>query len=294
MPPSVHNPAMTRTPRPGASEGQRQLDERLHSETPLLMFPGINRILGDVVAAVLLSQIVYWTRPAKNGSSRIRVTHGGEQWIAKTAEEWAEECGMTRHQVQRAVKVLVEEGLITKATYPWAGALTVLHIRLNIPAFLAAIREFEESGHDEPDNSTPGRLPPPAVADPASRPNGCHEPNARLPYTETTSEITQRSSHSKTGVIPTIVDEREMDLCWMIKEYRDLRPDQQGRSDAALRKELTPFLEFLSREELLRAAVEATVATNAAISFALGKHKGRDPVAATIATAEALWGDGPP
>src|SRR5690242_11483311 len=61
---------------------------------------------GDLVAGLVLSQIVYWHLPGRNGVTRLRISKDGEQWIAKKREDWYEEIRVTAKQLDRALKIL--------------------------------------------------------------------------------------------------------------------------------------------------------------------------------------------
>jgi hypothetical protein len=43
---------------------------------------------GDLIAGLMLSQIIYWNLPAKDGTSRLRARHDGQLWLAKSREDW--------------------------------------------------------------------------------------------------------------------------------------------------------------------------------------------------------------
>ena len=63
-------------------------------------------ITGDLIAGILLSQIIYWYTPAKNGKSKLRVIKQGEEWLAKRRSDWFDECRISRSQYDRAIKIL--------------------------------------------------------------------------------------------------------------------------------------------------------------------------------------------
>lgn len=84
---------------------------------------------GDVMAALLLSQIYYWYKPAQNGGSKLRVFRGGKWWLAKSSKDWEEELGMTRKQSRRCMETLVAKGIIEAEVMRFNGSPTV-HCRL--------------------------------------------------------------------------------------------------------------------------------------------------------------------
>lgn len=98
--------------------------------TGILFRPELVVLLsGDVVAALLLSQIAYWFQPATSGHSKLRVVKGGHRWLAKSAPQWHAEIGLSEKQARRAVEVLRSEELILTKVMRFAGSPTV-HIRL--------------------------------------------------------------------------------------------------------------------------------------------------------------------
>jgi hypothetical protein len=92
---------------------------------------------GDLVAGVLLSQVVFWFLPNKQGESKLRVQRDGELWLAKRHEDWWEECRITQWQAKRAIRVLVQKGILVSKLYKFDGAPTT-HLRINPDGFLRA------------------------------------------------------------------------------------------------------------------------------------------------------------
>jgi hypothetical protein len=85
---------------------------------------------GDHLAALMLSQIVYWYKPGKDGKAKINLYKRDQYWLAKSHKEWFEELRLTRFQSQRCLAKLKEKGLITTELMRFDGSPTV-HIRLN-------------------------------------------------------------------------------------------------------------------------------------------------------------------
>lgn len=90
-------------------------------------------LTGDIVSALVLSQIVYWFRPGKDGKPKLTIRKEGKFWLAKSHLEWQEECGISRKQLSRSLEQLIELGLITVEIYRFNGAPTG-HINLKIEA----------------------------------------------------------------------------------------------------------------------------------------------------------------
>lgn len=89
--------------------------------------PYITLCDGDILAALLLSQCIYWADRTKDK----------EGWFAKSYAEWFYEIGMTQYQVSRAVKLLKRFGLETKLK-KFDGAPTV-HYRVKMDVFSKSI-----------------------------------------------------------------------------------------------------------------------------------------------------------
>ncbi|MGX5475973.1 conserved phage C-terminal domain-containing protein [Bacillus toyonensis] len=88
-------------------------------------------ITGDLIAGILLGQIVYWYMPNEQGKSKLRVKKQGEFWLAKSREDWKEEIRITPKQYDRAIKILIEKGFVEVKKFKFNGAPTN-HIKLNI------------------------------------------------------------------------------------------------------------------------------------------------------------------
>ena len=95
----------------------------------------------DLVAGIILSQIVYWNLPSRNGNSKLRVQKDGFMWIAKGSNDWYGECRISKYQVPRALKLLEDKQLIITKLYKFNGAATT-HIRINIPIFMTTWAEL--------------------------------------------------------------------------------------------------------------------------------------------------------
>jgi len=86
------------------------------------------RMCNDLISGLMLSQIVYWWTPSKNGKSKLRVKKDGKMWIAKTHKSWTEYC-ITEKQASRHLKILVNLGLIEMKNFKFDGEHTT-HIHL--------------------------------------------------------------------------------------------------------------------------------------------------------------------
>lgn len=87
------------------------------------------RLVDDLEGGILLTQIVYWTTPAEDGRSKLRVIYNNKYWIAKTVKEWEIEICLTRRRFDRALKILIDLNLVEKELHKFNSVPTV-HIRL--------------------------------------------------------------------------------------------------------------------------------------------------------------------
>lgn len=99
-------------------------------------------IAGDLNAGLMLSEIVYWYLPGKNGNpNKLKVERDGYQWIAARRGEWWDRTRLTPDQSDRAMAILCQCGYLEKKRYKFAGEVTV-HIRLIEDKFLEAWQYF--------------------------------------------------------------------------------------------------------------------------------------------------------
>src|SRR5260221_6115445 len=98
-------------------------------------------IAGDLVAGLVLSQIVFWHLPGRNGVTKLRVNRDGELWVAKKRSEWWDEIRITPKQLDRALTVLEDRHLIVTALYGFNGKPTK-HVRLRWSVFLEGVQSY--------------------------------------------------------------------------------------------------------------------------------------------------------
>lgn len=108
-----------------------RLISRLVGQANVLTIPRIFiDLTGSHEAALLLSQILYW-------SERTRDPDG---WFYKTAADWEAELALSEYQVRKARKVLEPLGLETKLRA--VNNVPVQHYRLDGPQFYKSILQF--------------------------------------------------------------------------------------------------------------------------------------------------------
>lgn len=139
---------------------------------------------GDLIAGLVLSQIVYWHLPGEKGTTRLKVTHDNQLWLAKARNDWYNEVRVSPKQLDRALKVLVERHLIITALYHYNGVPTK-HIRINWSMF---IENFNHLILPKGKNGKPSILP---KGKNAFSPKGKnHIPQRVKSLTESTTEST--------------------------------------------------------------------------------------------------------
>lgn len=108
-------------------------------------------IAEDLVAGILLSQIIFWNLPNQEGKTKLRVKKQGELWLAKGREDWWEECRISPKQFDRAIKILESKNLITKKIFKLDGT-PITHLKLDFDVLFKYI-EKKRSVNVELDNS---------------------------------------------------------------------------------------------------------------------------------------------
>jgi hypothetical protein len=94
---------------------------------------------GDLAAGVVLSQIVYWHLPNRDGHAKLQVEREGKLWLAKGRADWWDECRISPKQADRALGILEDRGLIEVRLFQFAMAPTK-HVRIVPEGFLRAWR----------------------------------------------------------------------------------------------------------------------------------------------------------
>lgn len=89
------------------------------------------KVTGDLVAGILLSQIVFWFKPHPDGSSKLRVFREGRYWLAKRREDWYQEIGISPKQFDRACDLLESMGIIHRKVFRF-GRGTANHLNLDV------------------------------------------------------------------------------------------------------------------------------------------------------------------
>jgi hypothetical protein len=157
---------------------------------------------GDLVAGVVLSQIVYWHLPSREGKTRLRVQKDGELWLAKGRTEWWHECRISPKQADRALELLRERGLVEVRLFKFGTAPTK-HVRIRHEEFLRAWKaQLAAADEDSPAGAGGPDFPQRSKAISTKRENR-YSPEGEIDLprtgktleTETTTETTTAAGH---------------------------------------------------------------------------------------------------
>lgn len=99
---------------------------------------------GDLIAGILLNQIVYWLTTDEYEASGVRVQEGEHPWdfwVAKNENDWWAEARLSAEQVRQALGVLIERELIVCRDSVISGERKLL-IQPNWPVFLETRRNL--------------------------------------------------------------------------------------------------------------------------------------------------------
>jgi DnaD/phage-associated family protein len=146
----------------------------------------------DLLAGLALSEIVYWHLPSKTGNSKLRVEHDGKLWIAVRRYEWWDRARITPDQSDRAIKILVDEGLIEKKLYKFNGDPTI-HIRIIEERFLSLYQELAGM-----DRRNPFMPEPKSISVETENQTGLNG----IPLTEGTTETPTEINNQVVVVVP--------------------------------------------------------------------------------------------
>lgn len=160
---------------------------------------------GDLVAGILLSQIIYWHLPNKDtGAPKLRVYHNGHLWLAKGRDDWWEEIRITPRQFDRASQILVDRGIIKKQIFKFNGSPTV-HIRLCWPRFLEIMSTLVQPASLEPENpDSTGFLTKSenpfntSVKSISTKGESSFSPNVDIDFTQTGKSLTKNTTENTT------------------------------------------------------------------------------------------------
>ncbi len=114
-------------------------------------------IADDVIAGLMLSEIVYWYLPSKNGKSKLRVERDDYLWIVIRREDWWNRIRVSARQADKAIGRLIERGVIKKEIYKFNGEPTT-HLRIVEEKFLELWDYYNENPQDYNDEENDSEI----------------------------------------------------------------------------------------------------------------------------------------
>lgn len=202
-------------------------------------------ITGDLVTGILLSKIVYWFLPDKDGNLKVRVKKNGQLWIVKKRDEWYDEIRITPSQYDRAVKVLESQELIHTEVHKFDGNPTT-HLTLNINILVEKLEAFiktiplniEIESDDEPPNQGLRRRKPDINKTSNSLLRKHEEPITQ----NTTTETSESSSYLDTSY-PSNLKSSEENAALPLASAKT-KSIAVNKKPHACPKNLAPFVEY--------------------------------------------------
>lgn len=162
---------------------------------PVLLRQEYVVITGGLAPAILLSQLVFWFKPGKHGKPKLTIIREGRYWLAKTRNDWFNECGLSLKMYRGASAELVALGLVEIRHWKFGNDRTS-HYWLDTKA-LASLLEFHGFGTTIKDSGCALMAPPgvplgPIQVSPLGLSSGALM--AHPIYTETTAENTEETT----------------------------------------------------------------------------------------------------
>jgi hypothetical protein len=185
-------------------------------------------MVGDFVAGALLSQILYWFEPDKEGRHKTRVTYKGRRAIAKSRNDWFDEIRISPKQYDKAVNILIKKGIVTVVNSMFNSKRTPF-IMLNETNFIELYRQTIEL----PTVFTKGEYR-------SLRKGNTEMYEKVIPLTETTTEIT-----TETTVNTTASCRSESFSFTVIKYYYEAYANKYNTNHPRLKRE---YLETVSNQ----------------------------------------------
>jgi hypothetical protein len=109
-------------------------------------------IADDLIAGVLLSQIVYWFLPGKDGKTKLRVKKENHYWLVKGRKDWFSECRIRARQYDTAIGKLIQKGIVETRVYKFNGEPKT-HVRILWNRFLFLLQKELEKLYFSPEAS---------------------------------------------------------------------------------------------------------------------------------------------
>jgi len=93
-------------------------------------------MVGDLIAGLLLAQIIYWHLPDEHGNTKLRVRKNDKLYLVKSRKEWWDECRLSEQNYKTAIKKLKALGIVETEVHRFRNFPTT-HIYLNQTMFMA-------------------------------------------------------------------------------------------------------------------------------------------------------------
>lgn len=110
-------------------------------------------ICDDLIAGMMLSQILYWFTPNESGQSKIRIHKEGTEWLAKHYDDWYDEIRITVRQAKRGLGILKEKGFVIVKTMKFSGIPTI-HIRPDEEKINEAVQNWKNELYEKMSSET--------------------------------------------------------------------------------------------------------------------------------------------
>lgn len=105
---------------------------------------------GNAYDAILFSQIMYWHGYSeKTGKPRMTVEKDGHLWIAKSYDDWWDECRIKADVARKAIDRMVKRGLLIKKVYRF-NTMPTTHIRVNVEGFEQVVNYVQRERIETP------------------------------------------------------------------------------------------------------------------------------------------------
>lgn len=213
-------------------------------------------VAGDLVAGVLLSQIVFWHLRGRDGQQRLNVQRDGHWWLAKPRTAWWDECRISPKQFDRACGVLDQNGkhVIVSAVYRFHGE-TMKHVRVDWDVFVPVLASVVEAKSGITQTVNPelpkSEVPNPLVVDP------------RIPESGSPSEREISGKDSKTETQTLNVEVRDLKILSKDLVAEPINEIVRLTGDEGSRKRFGQLYSIAKQNQVLELWLGAYAATKA-------------------------------
>lgn len=192
-------------------------------------------VSGDIVTGVLLSQIIFWNLPNKEGITKLRVKYNDELWLAKGREDWWAECRLSPKQFDRSIKILEEKKIVKTALKKFNGS-PVKHIKLNLDILVSILQELltKQEGKVDFDQKVKSKL---------IKGKNQTLPKGKMEINQTGKSLTETTPEN-TSEITTDIEEE------VLKAYKEIKGRYLNTRERKILKEL---LQSYSKDLILKA-----------------------------------------